>query len=109
MYLNGARPGSNEVNPVVLSRIDSQLKILEENGQTYIQFNFGSEPDRAPTILVTTKLLGRTKVSGQPYENADGSSLKIATDFFGKQRNKFNPTCGPFEKLGQGDFIIKIW
>lgn len=109
VYLNGARPGSNEVNPVVLSRIDSQLKILEENGQTYIQFNFGSEPDRASTVLITTKLLGRTKVSGQSYENADCSSLKIATDFFGKQRNKLNPTCGPFEKLGQGDFIIKIW
>jgi alpha-N-arabinofuranosidase len=57
---------------------------------------------------VTTELLGKAKIPELPYENPDGSPLKIDTDYFGKQRNEANPTPGPFENPGQGDLTLKV-
>ena len=41
--------------------------------------------------------------------SADGSPLKINTDFFGKKRSKSQPTPGPFEKPGTGPLTLKVW
>jgi alpha-N-arabinofuranosidase len=65
--------------------------------------------DAAKRQLVTTALLGNAKVTGEGYENADGSPLEIATDYFGKQRNKANPFPGPFEITDGGKQAIKVW
>ena len=43
------------------------------------------------------------------FENPDGSALKIDTDYFGKKRNKLNPTVGPFEESGNGKLKLKVW
>ena len=58
---------------------------------------------------MTTELLGKATISQLPYENFDGSPLKIETDYFGKQRSEADPTAGPFEKPGQGDLTLKVW
>ena len=62
----------------------------------------------AATTLVTTDLLGKAKIPGVPYENPDGSALKIDTDYFGKPRNETNPTAGPFENPGTGPLTLKV-
>ncbi len=59
--------------------------------------------------LVTTKLLGKALVSGCAYENADGSPLRINTDYFSRKRDKNNPFPGPFEKIAGGKSEIKVW
>jgi len=51
VYFNGARPYTNESNPLVLSGIDPKVKVVVEGGQTFIQFNFGSELKPAATML----------------------------------------------------------
>jgi alpha-N-arabinofuranosidase len=62
------------------------------------------------TKLVTTDLLGKAKIPNLPYENSDGTPLKINTDYFGKPRNLANPTPGPFENLGVGiEATISVW
>jgi hypothetical protein len=58
---------------------------------------------------ITTSTLGRATVSGQPFENPDGSGIIISTDYFGKKRNKNNPTAGPFEKPDKGNNKLKVW
>ena len=57
---------------------------------------------------MTTELLGKAKTPDMPYENPDGSPLKIDTDYFGKQRNETNPTPGPFENPGTGALTLKV-
>ena len=58
---------------------------------------------------MTTELLGKAKIPGLPYENPDGSPLKIDTDYFGKRRNEASPTAGPFENPGAGPLTLKVW
>jgi hypothetical protein len=44
----------------------------------------------------------------RPYENPDGSPLRVATVYHGKRRDESNPTPGPFEKPGGGSLLIKV-
>jgi len=57
--------------------------------------------------LVTTELLGKAVVPKQGFENADGSPLRIDTDYFGKRRDASNPFPGPFEDPLGGE--IRVW
>ena len=59
--------------------------------------------------VVTTELLGRTKVSDLPYENPDGSTVAIDSDYFGKKRSKENPMAGPIEGVGEGNLTLRVW
>jgi alpha-N-arabinofuranosidase len=43
-----------------------------------------------------------------PFENTDGSPLKIDTDYFGNKRNAANPSPGAFEIKQSGKQKIKL-
>jgi alpha-N-arabinofuranosidase len=60
-------------------------------------------------VLVTTELLGKAKISGLPYENPDGSPLKIDTDYFGKKRSATHTSPGPFEHPVTGQRAVGVW
>jgi len=96
VYLNGARPHKDEADAVVVAGKVTPPRIVEESGQMKLQFAMPAELAQAATKIVTTKLLGRAHVPNLPYEDADGSRLKVNTDFFGKRRDS-TPTPGPFE------------
>ena len=51
--------------------------------------------------------LGNAAIPNLPYEQPDGTPLRVDTDYFGKVRNEANPTPGPFENPGQGK--LKVW
>jgi len=57
--------------------------------------------------LVTTQLLGKAVAPKQAFENADGSALRIDTDYFGKKRDASNPFPGPFEVPVSGE--VRVW
>ncbi|MHB8336034.1 MAG: hypothetical protein ACYC49_06595 [Ignavibacteriaceae bacterium] len=59
--------------------------------------------------LITTELLGKAAIPNLSYENPDGSSIRIDTDYFGKPRKETNPTPGPFENPGNGLLSLKVW
>ena len=109
VYLNSAKSYANDSNSLALSNVDTKLKIMEEGGQAFIQFNFGPELKQVSTRPVTTALLNKAKIAVLPYENADGSPLKIDSDYFGKARSKTKPTPGPFENSGPGNLKLKVW
>jgi hypothetical protein len=108
VYYNGAQPYTNELNPKVLARNDPKLKLTRQADQLILSLNLGTELKQADTKLITTALLGKARVPEVAYENADGSSLKIDTDYFGKKRNAASPTPGPFENPGQGALNLKL-
>ena len=109
VYLNGAQPGKYETNPLVLTDIDPKITLVKKDGQTFLQFNFGSDLKRAATTTVTTALLGQAKLPNLPYENADGSPLKIDHDYLGDHRHPKNPFPGPFENSKLGASQLKLW
>jgi hypothetical protein len=53
--------------------------------------------------------LGKAEVPQAQFEDYDGSHLMIDTDYFGKKRNKDNPSTGPFENMQKGENRIQIW
>jgi lysophospholipase L1-like esterase len=59
--------------------------------------------------VVGTEMLGKAVIPDLPFENADGSPLKIDTDYFGKKRDTTNPFPGPFEVKESGKQKIKVW
>lgn len=86
----------------------SKVRLLTQADGVFVEWN-ESFFDNQVRPLVTSALLGRTKVSDQPFEQADGKPLKIDTDYFGKPRNPANPTPGPFEKPGDVPVTLKVW
>ena len=108
VYLNGSRPYGREVNPLALPDVFT-FRLVEESGQAHLQLTLPASLSKAATRLVTTELLGKAKISGVCYENANGSPLKVDTDYFGRRRSKTRPTPGPFENPGEGALKLKVW
>ena len=109
VYYYGAQPYSKESNPVILPSTNPNVKVVVEGGQTFIQFNFGPGTKQVSTKPVTTALLGKAKIAGLAFENADGSPLQIDVDYFGRRRNKSHPTPGPIEDPSLGNLKMNVW
>jgi alpha-N-arabinofuranosidase len=74
---------------------------------TFTQYN--AWRTATPRALVTTNTLGKAVIPNLRFENADGSPLKIDTDYFGRMRNTENPSPGPFETTQNGEQTLKVW
>jgi hypothetical protein len=109
VYYRGAEPYAGEAGSSVLTGIDPKLKLVQQGDQFILQITPGQELKQAGTMLVTTGTLGRAKTPGLAYEQADGSPIRINTDYFGKRRSEASPTAGPFENTGAGDLKLKVW
>jgi alpha-N-arabinofuranosidase len=109
VYYRGAEPCARETGHLLLAGTDPKAKLAQAGGRFLLQFSPGSALKQARTAFVTTELLGKAKIPGLPYENADGSPLKVDTDYFGKQRSRTKPTAGPFENPGAGPLTLKVW
>jgi alpha-N-arabinofuranosidase len=109
VFYNGAQPYTKEQKALLLQTTDPNVKLEQQGDRFVLGITLGAELKRADTAPVTTALLGKAKVPNLPYENADGSPLSIATDYFGKKRSRANPTPGPFENPGAGRLMLKVW
>jgi alpha-N-arabinofuranosidase len=109
IYYRGAKPYGKETGGVVHEELDPEVRLLEEGGWPIFHLNLGPELKRDSTTLVTAALLGKAKIPGLPYENADGSRLKVNTDYYGNKRSKSKPTAGPFENPGIGPLVHTVW
>ena len=83
--------------------------MAEERDRVLLHFTLDQAVQRSNAGLVTTALLGKARIPGLPYENPDGSPLKIDTDYFDRPRNPSRPTAGPFERSGSGRLKLKVW
>jgi alpha-N-arabinofuranosidase len=108
VHYHGARPYASEANHVAEPGFDPEVQIVEAGGQVTLHLNLGPEFKQAPTRLVTTALLGKATIPNLPYENADGSPVKIDGDYFGGKRHQTQPSPGPFESPGTGRLTLKV-
>jgi hypothetical protein len=108
IFLKGSKPCSQENNPLVLSQFDPAIQLVEDGKGIQLQIAFDPSFWARSNSLVTTDLLGSTAVSKLPFRNPDDSHLTIDTDFFGKTRNKSNPSPGPFEQPGTGNLTLRL-
>jgi alpha-L-arabinofuranosidase len=110
VFTKGALASKFDVTALSKQDFDADMKLEKKSDGWYLTLNMDKQwRQEAKRKLVTTNLLGKTKVSGDPFENADGSPLFIDTDYFGNKRDKNNPAPGPFEKIQDGQQSIKVW
>jgi hypothetical protein len=108
VYYNGARPHAKEVTPLVLAEVNPKFMITGNEAGVQLQITLEQAMQKAATTLVTTELLGNARVPGLPYQNPDGSPVRVDTDYFGRKRNPAAPTAGPFENPGTGPLSLKV-
>ena len=108
-YYNGARPYSREYGSAVITADNPHLELIEDGEDVFIQMTLGNAIQGSKTSLVTTERLGLTKVSGLPYENPEGSPLKIDRDYFDSPRSPSNPGVGPFANSNPGTTRFRVW
>jgi hypothetical protein len=106
---NGIKPFSSEINSVENNVLDPEISLEERGQEVYLHINVDESLSTVKTQLVTTSLLGKAKMPDVPFENRDGSELKIDKDFPGNKRSETSPLPGPFESLKPGKQVIKVW
>ena len=67
----------DETKSFPLSSFDPGIRLIEKSDSVMLQFNLPTNGDALETQLVTTGLLGSSKVSGAPFMNWNSTKLKI--------------------------------
>jgi len=110
VYLKNTKPTKHDAQALLKPEFDPALKLIEQSDGIYLEMALDEAwRNERPRKLVTTELLGRAVIPNLPYEQPDGSPLKINSDYFGKKRSKSNPAPGPFEITGAGTQKFKVW
>lgn len=101
VYLNGAQAWKKEENNLVLPDAKAYVRLVEQEGQFYLDTNIlellGSFRDGA----ITSDTLGKAFEPEQRYENPDGTDIVFDRDFLGNHRG-VAPIPGPFASALSG-------
>ena len=109
VYLHGARPWKNETDATVRATFHLEPKLVQRENKFSLELKWDGPWQPATNRLVTTALLGKAKIPNAAYENANGSPLRIDTDYFGNKRNEENPFPGPIENPDTSYLKLKVW
>ena len=109
VFLKGAGPSSVESAPTIEPGFDPALRLLEERDGFYLEISFDMAWLARKRRLITTEALGSAAIPDLPFEEADGTPIRVDSDYCGKRRDPCNPTPGPFEDPGTGLRMHKVW
>ena len=110
VFMKDAKPSRFETNPMLRAESDPECRLVQKANGTYLEATLDKGwAGEGTRKLVTTVLLGKASIPDLPFEQADGTPLKIDTDYFGKPRNPANPAPGPFESPGTGKIELRVW
>ena len=108
IYYNGTKGYIYERGAIHAGEI-TKPEIIHGSDGIVMKFTIDDNLGKASTVLVDTELLDKAYYSDGYFENRDGTSLTIETDYFGQQRNTARPQAGPFEDLKAGENEIVLW
>lgn len=100
---------ATEINASEDNNFDASVNLSRQGKEIYLEISFDKKWLAQKHKLVTTKSLTKAIVPDLPFENVDGSPLRVDTDYLGKMRNVENPSPGPFEIKVSGKQKIKVW
>lgn len=108
VYLNGARPAKQETGAVRIPNPVPPFQLSLESGKARLSLHFPPDLAAIPTQPVSTESLGKARIPNLPYENPDGTPLRVNSDFFEQPRNPSRPFPGPFEAPGAGAVTLSL-
>jgi alpha-L-arabinofuranosidase len=100
---------ATETNALVADDFDASVKLLLQDNSIYLEIALDKSWLAQKRKLVTTETLTKAIVPVLPFENTDGSPLRIDTDYLGHKRNADNPSPGPIEIEISGKQKVKVW
>lgn len=106
---NYTSQNAKEINALVKEDFNAADTLLQQNDGLYLEIALDKNWLAQKRKLATTETLNKAIVPELPFENVDGSPLRVDTDYAGKKRNANNPSPGPFEILVSGKQKIKVW
>lgn len=110
VYFKAAIPSGRETNALRLAEVDPALKLVSRADGCYLEMNRDPQWQTArPHPLVTTRLLGKTQITGEAFEQPDGAPIQFTADYFGRRRDKSNPGAGPVEQWKPADGPLRVW
>lgn len=108
VYYKQAKKFLGSDNYIFKPGFDPEIKIEDQGDEVYLHIQFDPSLDQMNTRLITTEILGRAKIPDMPFENPDGTAIRIKEDYLNMDRKK-EPTPGPFENPGKGKLVIRVW
>jgi alpha-N-arabinofuranosidase len=100
---------ATETNALVANDFDASATLFQKNNNMYLEIALDKSWLSQKRKLVTTETLTKAIIPDLPFENTDGSPLRIDTDYLGHKRNAENPSPGPIEISVSGKQMIKLF
>lgn len=104
VYCNGAEPTDLEQDAPRLEGVT--LALAWEGDTCRVTTNLYRLLDARPTRMITTGVLGMAFEPEQPYENPDGTPLRLDRDLSGAARSEA-PLPGPWEPAAED--AVRVW
>ncbi|MBQ3427463.1 MAG: right-handed parallel beta-helix repeat-containing protein [Clostridia bacterium] len=105
-YLSGAEPFDGE-EICIRSDMEAKVRITEETDRIVLEIDIPEGFDRLDTHIIRSHSLEFPRMTGAPYEAADGAEIIFDTDCLGAVRCD-RPLPGALEKLTAGHNRIII-
>ena len=107
VFWGGARPSRHEVDPVVDSNFDPELRALAHGTGFRLRLTLPA-PTPSSRDQVTTARLGRAVVPDLPFVQRDGTPYRLDRDFFGRPRVERDFAAGPFAEASEGPQTLDL-
>ena len=109
VFLGQAEPSAHEKDPVTDPGIEPGFELMEKEDGWYLQLAFDPTWLDHKRTLVTSGLMGEAKIPGLRFEQPDGTTYRLGTDFLGQERHADHPAPGPLIAAGDKDQWHKVW
>jgi alpha-N-arabinofuranosidase len=100
---------ATEQNAMIKEDFDASVNLTKQGQEMYLEIALDKDWLTQKRDLVTTQTLTKAMVPNLPFENTDGTEVKIDEDYFDEKRNVNNPSPGPFELTKSGIQSFKVW
>ena len=108
VFLDTAKPCSLEKDALHLPDADNRYTVDTDATGVTLQMKFDPAWGNRRCEAVTTQRLGKTRLSGQAFDDRDGSDIRLDRDYFGNPRDPESPTPGPFEEIPDQPHL-RVW
>lgn len=110
VFMKGAKHCSAENSPLLCPEFDPQIRLTEQGDSYKLEISLDSSwASREHRKLVKSDVLGNATIPNLPFQQPDGSPVRIDEDYFGRMRNPSNPFPGPVEFAEGGRKTIKVF
>jgi alpha-N-arabinofuranosidase len=109
VFLGQAEPSAHEKDPVTDPWVEPGYELMEKEDGWYLQLAFAPTWLDHKRSLVTSALMGVAKIPGLPFEQPDGTTYQLSTDFLGQERHPDHPVPGPLTAPGDEKQWLKVW